>query len=140
MYVSFALLSMLEKQTAQECRRLKPHLQQLWGVSRIGDMAELGDLQRWLYFLHPHVGYHNIAVATLSADNERRFVAQTSGFYKKHTEDQWYFQAHGASAHHILYMMYDSATEQWISEYTFYELSMAKDAENKKKRRLGNIA
>ena len=139
-YVSYAFLSMLEKQTAQERRRVKPHLQHLWGVSRIGDMAELGDLQRWLYFLHPHVGYRNIAVATVSADNQRRFEARTSGFYKKQMEEQWYFQAHGASAHHILYMMYDSATSQWISEYAFYELSMGKDAEIQKKRRLGQIA
>ena len=103
-------------------------------------MAEQGDLQRWFYFLHPHVGYRSIAVAIVSAENQRRFVARTSGFYKKHMENQLYFQAHGASAHHILYMMYDSATNQLISEYAFYELSMGKDAENQKKRRLGYIA
>ena len=103
-------------------------------------MAELGDLQRWLSFLHPHVGYRNIAVAIVSADNQRRFVARTSGFYKKQMEDQWYFQAHGAFSHHILYMMYDSATSQWISEYAFYELHMGKDAEILKKRRFGKIA
>ena len=122
-YVSYAFLSMLEKQRSQERRRVKPHLQHLWGVSRIGDMAELGDLQRWLYFLHPHVGYRNIAVATVSADNQRRFEAPTSGFYKKQMEVHWYFQAHGASAPHILYMRYDYASAHWISEYAFYELS-----------------
>ena len=79
-YASEAFLSMLEKQTAQERRRVKPHLQQLWGDLRFGDITKLGDMQRWLYFLNPHVGYRNTAVATLSADNERRFVAQTSGF------------------------------------------------------------
>ena len=31
-YASFAFLSMLEKQTAQERRRVKPHLQQLWAI------------------------------------------------------------------------------------------------------------
>ena len=123
-YVSYAFLSMLEKQRSQRRRHVKPHLQQLWGVSRFGDMAELGDLQRWLYFLHPHVGYRNIAVATLSADNQRRFEAHTSGFYKKQMEEQWYFQAHGASAQHILYMMYEYAAFQRISEHAFYELSM----------------
>ena len=123
-YVSYAFLSMLEKQTAQERRRVKPHLQHLWGVSRIGDMAELGDLQRWLYFLHPHVGYRNIAVANVSADNQRRFEAPTSGFYKKEMAEQWYFQAHGASAPDILDMMYDYAASHWISEHAFYELSM----------------
>ena len=123
-YVSYAFLSMLEKQTAQERRRVKPHLQHLWGVSRIGDMAELGDLQRWLYFLHPHVGYRNIAVASVLAENQRRLVARTSGFYKKEMAEQWYFQAHGASAPHILYMMYDYAASHWISEHAFYELSM----------------
>ena len=123
-YVSYAFLSMLEKQRSQERRHVKPHLQQLWGVSRIGDMAELGDLQRWLYFLHPHVGYRRIAVATLSAHNQGRFEAPTSGFYKMEMAGQWYFQAHGASAHHILYMMYDYAAFHKISEHAFYELSM----------------
>jgi len=122
-YVSYAFLSMLEKQRSQRRRHVKPHLQQFWGVSRFGDMAELGDLQRWLYFLHPHVGYRNIAVATLSADNQRRFEAPTSGFYKKQMEVHWYFQAHGALAHDILYMRYDYASAHWISEYAFYELS-----------------
>ena len=97
-YASEAFLSMLEKQTAQERRRVKPHLQQLWGDARFGDMAKLGDLQRWLYFLNPHVGYRSIAVATVSAHNQRRFVARTSGFCKKQMEDQLYFQARGASA------------------------------------------
>ena len=122
-YVSYAFLSMLEKQRSQERRHVKPHLRQLCGVSRLRDVADLGDLQRWLYFLHPHVGYRNIAVATVSADNQRRFEAHTSGFYKMEMAGQWYFQAHGASAHHRLYMMYDSATAHWIPEHAFYELA-----------------
>ena len=139
-YASSAFLNMLEKQTAQERRRVKPHLQQPWNESRFGDMAKLVDLQRWLHFLNPHVGYRNIAVATLTTHNERRFVAQRYGFYKKQIKGQWYFQAHGASANHIFYMMYDSATEHWISEYAFYELSTPKETQIQKKRRLGNIA
>ena len=123
-FVSYAFLSMLEKQRSQRRRHVKPHPQQLWDVSRFGDRAEQGDLERWLYFLHPHVGYRDIAVATLSAHNQRRFEAPTSGFYKKEMAEQWYFQAHGASAPHILYMMYDYAASHWISEHAFYELSM----------------
>ena len=123
-FVSYAFLSVLEKQQSQRRRHVKPHPQQLWDVSRFGDRAEQGDLERWLYFLHPHVGYRDIAVATLSAHNQRRFEAPTSGFYKKEMAEQWYFQAHGASAPHILYMMYDYAACHWISEHAFYELAI----------------
>ena len=123
-FVSYAFLSMLEKQRSERRRHVKPHPQQLWDVSRFGDRAEQGDLERWLYFLHPHVGYRDIAVATLSAHNQRRFEAPTSGFYKKEMAGQWYFEAHGASAPHILYMMYDFAASHWISEHAFYELSI----------------
>jgi len=139
-FVSYAFLSVLEKQQSQRRRHVKPHPQQLWDVSRFGDRAEQGDLERWLYFLHPHVGYRDIAVATLSAHNQRRFEAPTSGFYKKEMAEQWYFQAHGASALHILYMRNDYASAHWISEYAFYELSKRKATENENKRRLGHIA
>ena len=123
-FVSYAFLSMLEMQRFHWRRHVKPHPQQVWDGSRFGDRAEQGDLERWLYFLHPHVGYRDIAVATLSAHNQRRFEAPTSGFYKKEMAEQWYFQAHGAWAPHILYMMYDYAASHWISEQAFYELSM----------------
>ena len=123
-YASFASLSMLNKKSVIERRRDQTHLQQLWSVSWFVDMAAGGDMQRWLYFLIPHVGFRSIAVATLSADNQRRFDAHTSGFYKKQMEEQWYFQAHGATAFHILYMMYDYGASHWISEQAFYELSM----------------
>ena len=79
-YASFAFLSMLNKKSVIERRRDQTHLQQLWSVSWFGDMAAGGDMQRWLFFLSPHVGLRSIAVATLSAHNERRrFVAKTSG-------------------------------------------------------------
>ena len=122
-YVSFAFLSMLETQRSQERRDVKPHLRQLCGVRKLLDVADLGDLQRWLYFLHPRVAYRNVAVANVSAGKQPRFEAPTSGFYKKQMEVHWYFQSHGASAHDILYMRYDYASAHWISEYAFYELS-----------------
>ena len=120
-FVCHAFLSVLEKQRTQWRRHVKP--QQLWDLSRFGVRAEQGDLERWLYFLHPHFGYRRIAVATLSAHNQGRFEAPTSGFHQMETAGQWYFQAHGASALHRLYMMYDSATAHWIPEHAFYELA-----------------
>ena len=122
-YVSFAFLSMLEKQRFQARRDVKPHLPQLCGVRKLLDVADLGDLQRWLYFLHPRVAYRNVAVANVCAGKQPRCEALTSGFYKKQMEVHWYFQAHGASALDILYMRYDYASAHWISEYAFYELS-----------------
>ena len=126
-YASFAFLSMLNKKSVIERRRDQTHLQQLWSVSWFGDMAAGGDMQRWLYFLSPHVGFRSIAVATLSAHNKRRFTAPSGGFHLQQIEDQWYFEAPGGSA--PLYKMWDSATKQWISEYAFYELSLEKDVE-----------
>ena len=120
-FVCHAFLSVLEKQRTQWRRHVKPR--QLWDLSSFGVSAEQGDLERWLYFLHPHFGYRRIAAATLSAHNQGRFEAPTSGFHKMEMAGQWYFQAHGASALHRLYMMYDSATAHWIPEHAFYELA-----------------
>ena len=123
-FVSNAFLSMLEMQRFHWRRHVKPLPQKVWVGSRFGDREEQGDLARWLYFLHPHVGYRDIAAASLSAHNQRRFEAPTSGFQKIEVAEQWYFRARGATTSHILYMMYDYGSSQWISEQAFYELSM----------------
>ena len=102
-FVSYAFLSMLEKQRSQRRRHVKPHPQQLWDVSRFGDRAEQEDLERWLYFLHPHVGYRDIAVATLSAHNQRRFEAPTSGFTRKRWQGNGTLKRTAPRTSHPLY-------------------------------------
>ena len=86
-------------------------------------------------FSIPQVGYRNITAANMPEENHCRLVDSTLGFYKRQFKNESRLQAHGVSAATIIYLMFDTATDSWISEHAWYQMVLEQHAQHTNKRR-----